>query len=77
MTIVKVPELTAMLSVWLAVSCVEVESFTVTVNVDVPLEVGVPLMDPEELSVNPAGNPPEVTCQVYGAVPPEADNAAE
>jgi hypothetical protein len=43
------------------------ESVAVTVSVDVPAVVGVPLIvQPED--VNPAGSP--VIVQMYGAVPP-------
>ena len=43
-----------------------------TVNVDVPAEVGIPVMAPPELSSSPAGSEPEYSVQVYGGVPPVA-----
>jgi hypothetical protein len=42
------------------------------VKLDDPAVVGVPDTLPEALSVNPAGNWPEATLNVYGDVPPEA-----
>ncbi len=46
-------------------------SFTVTLNEDVPVVVGVPLMTPlVAFRDNPAGSDPPVTVQVYGGVPP-------
>ena len=46
-------------------------SVTVAVNVLIPAEVGTPLIMPVKLSrERPAGRAPEVTAQVYGAVPP-------
>ena len=47
---------------------------TWTVKVEVPADVGVPLTAPPELSVSPAGRLPEVTDQLYGVVPPEAES---
>ena len=44
-------------------------SVTVTVAVDVPAAVGVPLTV-QPVSVRPAGSAPPVTVQTYGAVPP-------
>lgn len=53
------------------------ESVAVIVNVDDPATVGVPLITPvEESRVNPLGNDPEPTDQVYGAVPPSAATMA-
>jgi hypothetical protein len=54
----------------------ELESVTFTVNDDVPAAVGVPLICPELLRVNPAGNVPEEIDQLYGVVPPLAANVA-
>jgi hypothetical protein len=54
----------------------ELESVTFTVNDDVPAVVGVPLICPELLRVNPAGNAPAVIDQLYGVVPPLAANVA-
>ncbi len=42
-------------------------STSVTVN-ELPDPLGVPLMIPEELRVNPEGNEPDVIDQVRGAV---------
>jgi hypothetical protein len=51
------------------------ESVAVTVNVTDPADVGVPEITPvAEFRVNPAGNDPVVTAQVYGATPPVAVN---
>jgi hypothetical protein len=48
-----------------------VESATITVNVEVPFTVGVPMISPlDELIERPAGNDPELIDQVYGAKPP-------
>src|SRR5581483_11219652 len=44
------------------------ESVRVKVGVLVPVDVGVPVIAPEEFIVRPAGNP--LTDQVYGKVPP-------
>jgi hypothetical protein len=50
------------------------ESVAVTVKVDVPTIVGVPVMLPLDTSVNPVGKDPLVTANVYGPVPPVAAN---
>ncbi len=49
-------------------------SLTVTLNVEDPVLVGVPLMVPlDAFKVSPAGSDPRVTTQLlYGACPPEA-----
>jgi hypothetical protein len=52
----------------------ELESVTFTVNDDVPAAVGVPLICPELLNVNPAGKVPEEIDQLYGVFPPLAAN---
>ncbi len=52
-------------------------SVTRTVKVLVPEVVGVPLRTPSELRDRPAGNEPEVTLQVNGGVPLEADRVCE
>ena len=52
-------------------------SVTLTVNVDVPDAVGVPLIAPDELSVNPAGRLPLTMDHVNGAVPPAAVRICE
>ena len=43
-----------------------------TTNVYVPLTVGVPFRTPFAASVTPGGREPELTRNVYGALPPEA-----
>jgi len=55
----------------------ELESVTLTVNEDVPVVVGVPLICPELLRLNPAGRDPELTDQLYGVLPPLAASEAE
>jgi hypothetical protein len=57
----------ASVNVWLAVR--KRASVTVTLNVTVPTVVGIPAITPAEESARPAGNPPEVTCHVYGRAP--------
>lgn len=53
-------------------------SFTSTVNENVPAVVGVPEITPVEVtSVNPGGNAPALTLQLYGDVPPVACNVVE
>jgi hypothetical protein len=49
------------------------------VKLNVPAACGLPLITPPVLSERPVGNdpPPATTLQVYGAVPPEADNVCE
>ncbi len=50
---------------WLVVSAVPpLESVTVAVKVNVPAMVGVPVMVPSGLSVNPGGNEPEIMTKV-------------
>src|SRR4029079_1198048 len=61
---------TVMLSDLLPLFGVPWLSVTVAVNVKLPVLVGVPAMRPvEAVSVRPSGRLPEVTLQVYGAVP--------
>jgi hypothetical protein len=48
------------------------ESVTVTVKVNEPAAVGVPLRTPAEVSVTPAGSVPLETANVYGDCPPVA-----
>ena len=51
------------------------ESVAVTVKLDEPPAVGVPLITPDTASnTNPAGNPPEDTPHVNGDTPPDATN---
>jgi hypothetical protein len=47
-------------------------STALTVNVDEPRVVGVPLKTPEALKVRPGGAAPVEIENVYGEVPPEA-----
>ena len=51
------------------VAVADILSFTWKVMEVVLAVVGVPEMTPLELNANPAGNVPEATAQVYGAVP--------
>jgi len=54
-----------------------VPSVALTVNVAVPVPVGVPWMTPVEgFSRRPAGSEPSVTLQVYEPVPPVAASVA-
>ncbi len=62
-------------NVWVAVA--PVESVTLTVNVNVPASVGVPLMIPVEDKARPGGSDPDTTDQVLGGVPPNALTSAE
>ena len=55
---------------WLPV--VPLASVAVTVKVEEPAAVGVPLRTPPAESVSHAGSEPAVTAKVYGAVPPLA-----
>lgn len=53
------------------------ESVSVTVKLDVPRAVGVPVIAPVELlSVRPGGKLPVVTAQLYGVTPPVAVRVA-
>ena len=53
-------------------------SFTCTVNDDVPAVVGVPEITPVDAArLNPAGNVPALTLQLYGVVPPLACSVVE
>ena len=65
-----------MLRLAVALCAGELASVTFTVNDAVPAVVGVPLIWPALLSVNPAGNEPEEIAQLYGVVPPLAANVA-
>ena len=65
-----------MLKFAVALCAEELESVTFTVNWLVPTVVGVPLICPLALSVNPAGKVPAEIDQLYGAVPPFAVNIA-
>src|ERR1700733_2210391 len=66
---------TVRVSCWVAVCAGLPESVACTVNVEVPAVVGVPEMVPSLASDSPAGSDPEVTDQLYGLVPPEADRS--
>src|SRR4029077_11302824 len=53
-------------------------SFTCTVNDAVPAVVGVPEITPVDATrLNPAGNVPALTLQLYGVVPPLACSVVE
>ena len=69
--------LIVMLRVAVAILAGVEESVTVTVKLEVPAAVGVPEITPAPLNVRPAGSVPDVTAQVYGAVPEEAANVVE
>ena len=60
-----------------ALSTRELESLTLTVNDEVPVVLGVPLIWPGPLRLKPAGKDPELTNQVYGAVPPVTPSEVE
>jgi hypothetical protein len=64
-----------MLYVELAAFAGELLSLTVTVGVNDPPVVGVPLITPDELMLRPKGRP--LADQVYGAVPPVASNVVD
>jgi uncharacterized membrane protein len=66
----------AMLKLFVMLCAGELASVTLTVNEAVPAAVGVPLICPALLSVNPTGNAPEDIDQLYGAVPPLAESVA-
>ena len=54
------------------------ESFTCTVNDEVPTVVGVPAITPvPAVRLSPAGSEPVLTLQVYGVVPPLACSVVE
>lgn len=53
------------------------ESSTFTANVNVPEEVGVPLIAPAAVRLRPPGRLPDRTLHVYGVDPPDAVNATE
>ena len=59
---------------WFTLACGELESFAVTVKVELPTVVGVPesTPTPRELPAidSPAGKLPELTLQLTGRVPP-------
>lgn len=58
--------------------CGELESTTLTVKEDVPVEVGLPEICPVLVfSVRPLGKLPTLTLQIYGCVPPIAARGLE
>jgi hypothetical protein len=65
-----------MLRLAVALSRGELESVTFTTKEKLPDAVGVPLIWPELLSVNPPGKVPELTVQLYGLLPPLAASVA-
>ena len=58
--------------------CAVCDALSVTrmVKLEVPVDVGVPLIVPAMDNANPAGNDPEATAQLYGGVPPLAAKVA-
>ena len=69
--------LTAIESCLVTVACGESESLAWTVNVEVPVAVGVPDIRPAEESERPGGREPAVMDHVYGLVPPIAERDCE
>jgi hypothetical protein len=65
-----------MLRFAVALSRGELESVTFTTKEKLPDAVGVPLIWPELLIVNPPGKVPELTVQLYGLCPPVAATVA-
>src|SRR5689334_4786077 len=65
---------TVMLNCFVVVCCGVLESAACTVKLNVPIAVGVPLITPAELRVNPPGNgpEPEASDQVIVPIPPVA-----
>jgi hypothetical protein len=62
--------LMVMLSCFVTLCCGVPESVACTLKIDVPAVVGVPVICPAVLNVNPAGRLPRVTDHDIGAVPP-------
>jgi hypothetical protein len=54
------------------VCALDSESVTCTLNIDVPLELGVPEITPAWLRLKPEGNSPLKSDHVYGGAPPAA-----
>ena len=46
-------------------------SIACTVKLKVPVSIGVPVINPEELRFSPDGNEPAITLKATGACPPE------
>jgi hypothetical protein len=68
----------AMVSDSALLSLAPAASVALTVNPDVPVDDGVPLITPEpEFRPSPAGSPPETTAHVIGAVPPVSTTLCE
>ena len=63
------PALMVMLVAWVALC--PFASVTLTVKLNVPVAVGVPLRTPLGLRLMPAGRLPLLTDQAYGPVPPD------
>jgi hypothetical protein len=61
----------------LAVMEFNAESVTLTVNVEVPTAIGVPVICPLLFNVNPLDKEPEDIFQVYGLIPPLTVNVVE
>ena len=61
-----------MSSVYAALPVQPFASVAVTVKLEDPTAVGVPVRLPSPASVRPAGSEPLVTAKVYGLAPPEA-----
>ena len=59
-----------MLRAFVAVSAGTLESVALTVKLDVPAVVGVPVMLPLAANANPVGSAPAETDQVIGVAPP-------
>jgi len=68
----------ATLRLAVAVCAGELESFTCTVNDELPEDDGVPEIAPDdEVSDSPAGNEPLEIDQLYGVAPPLAESVLE
>jgi len=52
-------------------------SWTWRTKFDCPAVVGVPVRDPAELTLRPAGSDPLTTVHAYGGLPPDAESAAD
>ena len=66
--VVDTPAAMVMLVAWVAVW--PLASVTLTVKLEVPVAVGVPVRFPSALRLMPAGRLPLLTDQAYGLVPP-------
>jgi len=54
------------------VAVCEALSDTRNVTLVVPAAVGVPVIDPDEIRLSPAGNDPDIKEKLYGVLPPVA-----